>query len=71
MQKGKVQSLKTGYGFIESDLGQRVFFHKAALPDRKLFGSLKIGDQLEFEMAKDSMGGYHAIRIYLPEGDDK
>ncbi len=57
MAKGTIARLITdrGYGFITTEEGKDVFFHRTALQDLE-FDSLKEGQALEFEIEEGSRG---------------
>ena len=57
MAKGTITRLirDRGYGFITTEDGKDVFFHRTALQDLE-FDSLKEGQPLEFEIEKGSRG---------------
>ena len=65
MKKGIIERLvrDRGFGFIRSDAGESVFFHRSALPSAE-FDRLEQGDRVEFE---DTMGdrGLKATRVRL------
>jgi CspA family cold shock protein len=58
---GKIKSLNAGYGFIKSDTGQEVFFHKSSLEDC-VFEWLRVGQRVRFNM-EDSPKGVRAACV--------
>lgn len=68
MKKGIVERLvrERGFGFIRSERGESVFFHRTALPGAE-FDRLEQGSRVEFE---DTMGdkGLRATRVRLVSG---
>ena len=65
MKKGTIDRLvrDRGFGFIRSERGESVFFHRSALPGGE-FDRLEQGDRVEFE---DTMGdkGLKATSVRL------
>ena len=57
MAKGTIGRLMRdrGYGFITTEDGKDVFFHRTALQDLE-FDSLKEGQSVEFEVEEGSRG---------------
>lgn len=57
MAKGTIRRLlkDRGYGFITTEDGKDIFFHRTALRGLR-FDSLKEGQSLEFEVEKGSKG---------------
>jgi len=57
MVKGKVKWFngKKGYGFISAETGEDVFVHFSEIQD-KGFKSLDEGQEVEFELLKDTKG---------------
>ena len=57
MPKGKIGRLMKdrGYGFITTEDGKDIFFHRTALQDIK-FDSLREGQSLEFEIEEGPKG---------------
>lgn len=55
-QRGRLQNLKNGYGFITPDNGGRnVFFHWSEIRNRD-FNDLSIGDSVEFVLSSNERG---------------
>lgn len=54
-----------GYGFIATEDGKDIFFHRIALQGLR-FDSLKEGQSLEFEV-KEGSKGPHAVNIRSSE----
>ena len=67
MLSGIIQRLigERGFGFIKSDDGQDLFFHRSEL-QRVAFDSLKEGQTVEFEKS-DTARGLKAVNIKLIE----
>jgi len=65
MAKGTIKNLVTGrgYGFIEAEDGEGIFFHRTGLQDAD-FESLKEGQAVEYE-TEQSPKGLRAINIRL------
>ena len=57
MAKGKVKCFnsKKGYGFISSESGEDVFVHYSEIQE-KGYRSLDEGQEVEFEIEKDTKG---------------
>ena len=66
MAKGKIKKLvrDRSYGFIATEDGKDVFFHRTALQGLE-FDSLKEGQLLEFEVEQEAKG-LHAVNIRSP-----
>jgi cold shock CspA family protein len=63
--KGSIKVLKEGFGFIASEETQGdTFFHANNLIDCE-FNSLKVGDELEFEIGEGNNGRKQAIDVRL------
>ncbi len=45
-----------GFGFIRSEVGQDVFFHRSELQDAS-FDTLQGDEQVEYEMGRDERSG--------------
>jgi CspA family cold shock protein len=58
---GKIKSLNAGYGFIKSETGQEVFFHKSTLEDC-VFEWLRIGQRVRFHV-EDAPKGPRATSV--------
>ncbi len=67
MAKGTVARLiaDRGYGFITTEEGKDVFFHRTSLQGLE-FDSLKDGQALEFEIEEGSRGP-RAVNVKSPE----
>ncbi|HPA15724.1 MAG TPA: cold shock domain-containing protein [Desulfobacterales bacterium] len=63
MLEGKVKwfNEKKGYGFIETDDGGEIFFHRTAIEDHGFFGIQKL-DRVAFEI-KETARGPQAVRV--------
>jgi len=63
MAEGHIKwySEKKGYGFIETDNGGEIFFHKNGIEDHGHFG-LQKSDHVLFEL-KDTPKGTQAVRV--------
>ena len=57
MHKGKIKSIdrENGFGFIEGEDGQKVFFHQRWLRKTK-FRDLKLGDEVVFDIDQGPRG---------------
>lgn len=57
MYKGKIKSIdrENGFGFIEAEDGQKVFFHQRWLRKTK-FRDLKLGDDVVFDIDHGNRG---------------
>lgn len=55
MAKGVIKSLKKSFGFIKTQDGKEIFFHKTALKNTS-FELLKEGDVVEFNIVKTVKG---------------
>ena len=71
MLKGKIKSIEraSGYGFIESEEGAKIFFHQRWLRNIK-FSELKEGDEVLFEVNQGPRGP-RAHRLTLPGAEKK
>ncbi len=73
MPKGTIRRLMDrGYGFIQSESGEDLFFHSNDLVGVE-FASLKEGQEVEFEKGQGSDGRPKAVSVSLAEtqvGDD-
>jgi len=65
MCKGKIVEIERskGYGFIESDNGERIFFHQRWLK-RIRFRDLKVGDEVAFTINQGPRGPRASNLIY-------
>lgn len=70
MHTGKVKKLVAdrGFGFISDTDGREVFFHQSSLIDAD-FGSLKEGQEVEFEVEK-SPKGPRAVNVKIAAGQE-
>ncbi len=65
--KGTIRRLfDRGYGFIKTEQGEDLFFHRNNFEGVE-FGSLFIGQEVEFEMGQDSKGRPAAVKVLLSE----
>ena len=64
MQKGTVKFFNDskGFGFIKTENGEEVFFHKTNVKDTGFRNILRQGDAVEFE-SKSEQRGKRAINI--------
>jgi len=64
--KGKIKKLNKakGYGFITTDEGEEIFFHKAELSTGLVFNALETGEELMFfvEEGKKGKKATHIIK---------
>ncbi|MCX5998837.1 MAG: cold shock domain-containing protein [Chloroflexi bacterium] len=67
MAKGTIKKLigDKGYGFIQTEEGKELFFHRNQLQDME-FSSLKEGQKVEFEVGKSRDGRPEAAKVKLP-----
>ncbi|MCB1195444.1 cold shock domain-containing protein [bacterium] len=65
--QGKIKKIirEKGFGFIETQEGRDVFFHKNALVDMN-FETLNLGEEVQFEIEKTHKGP-RAINVTLAE----
>ncbi len=78
MPKGTIRRLMDrGFGFIKAEQEGDLFFHRNSLEGVE-FGSLFVGQEVEFEMGQDSKGRPQAVKVRLAEtqafddgGDDQ
>ncbi len=78
MPKGTIKLLMNrGYGFIQTEDGTDLFFHRSALEGVE-FNSLSEGQEVEFEKSQDPNGRPAAVKVRLIEtqasddgGDDQ
>jgi CspA family cold shock protein len=67
MPKGTIRRLMDrGYGFIQSESGEELFFHSNDLVGVE-FNSLKEGQEVEFEKGQGRDGRPQAVRVRLTE----
>jgi cold shock CspA family protein len=55
-----------GFGFIKAEQEGDLFFHRNSVEEVE-FGSLFVGQELEFEMGQDSKGRPQAVKVRLAE----
>ena len=70
MPRGKIKTLVTdrGFGFIGSEGGGDLFFYQTALQGADYgvdFNSLRVGQEVEFEIGKGRDGRPQAINVRL------
>ena len=71
MAKGTIRRLmERGYGFIKSELGEDLFFHRKELEGVEFIG-LSEGQEVEFEIGQDSKGRPQAVKVRLTEAEVK
>lgn len=56
VQEGVIVQLQDKYGFIESDTGDRYFFHQSSIIDDKDGIGLRIGGRVSFDFGKNHQG---------------
>ena len=67
MAKGTIKKLMDkGFGFISAGGEEDLFFHRNSLEGVE-FGSLFVGQGVEFEMGQDSKGRPQAVKVRLAE----
>ena len=67
MPKGTIrQVIDRGFGFIKTEEGKDLFFHRSEIEGVE-FSSLKIGQEVEFEIGKDKKGSPQAVKVRLTE----
>jgi len=67
MAKGAIRRLMDrGYGFIQSELGEDLFFHSNDLVGVG-FNSLREGQEVEFEKGQGRDGRPQAVKVKLAE----
>ena len=67
MPKGTIRLLMDrGYGFIKAEDGKDLFFHRNEI-DGVEFSSLKVGQEVEFELGQDKKGRPQALKVKLTE----
>jgi CspA family cold shock protein len=64
MQKGTIKRLiaDRGFGFIKTEGEEELFFGRNQLQGVD-YGSLREGQEVEFEVTRDPNGRLHAIRV--------
>jgi len=72
MQKGTIKRLITdrGFGFIKAEQEEDLFFGRNQLRGVD-YGSLREGQEVEFEVTRDPSGRLHAIRVRLAQPKGK
>ena len=67
MAKGTIRRLMDrGYGFIQSESGEDLFFHRNDLVGGG-FNSLREGQEVEFEKGEEPDGRTRAVKVKLAE----
>jgi len=67
MPKGTIrQIIDRGFGFIKTAEGKDLFFHRKEFQGVE-FSSLKIGQDVEYEIGQDKKGRTQAIKVKLIE----
>jgi CspA family cold shock protein len=67
MPKGTIRQLmERGFGFIKTEDGKDFFFHRNEIEGVE-FSSLKIGQEVEFEVGHDKKGRTQAVKVRLTE----
>ena len=67
MPKGTIRQLiERGFGFIKTEEGKDLFFHRNECEGVE-FSSLKIGQEVEFEIGQDKKGRPQAVKVRLIE----
>ena len=67
MAKGTIRQLMDrGFGFIKSEEGKDLFFHRNEIEGVE-FSSLRAGQEVEFEKGQDSKGRPQAVKVRLTE----
>ncbi len=67
MAKGTIKKLMgdKGYGFIQTEEGKELFFHRNQLQGMD-FSSLKEGQEVEYEAGTGRDGRTEAVKVKLP-----
>jgi CspA family cold shock protein len=70
MQKGTIKRLiaDRGFGFIKTEREDSLFFGGSQLQGVS-YGSLREGQQVEFEVTRGPNGHLHAIRVRLAQSE--
>lgn len=68
VQEGTIQTIKQGYGFIQTASGSTVFFHYTGVIDPD-FNELKPGDRVLYEMGRNDRGPC-AVRVRLDRREE-
>ena len=67
MTKGTIKKLMdNGFGFIKTEEEKDLFFHRNEIEGVE-FSSLRVGQEVEFEMGQDSKGRPQAVKVRLVE----
>ena len=67
MPKGTIrQIIDRGFGFIKTAEGKDIFFHRKEFQGVE-FSSLKIGQDVEYEIGQDKKGRTQAVKVKLIE----
>jgi len=67
MPKGTIrQVIDHGFGFIKTEEGKDIIFHRNDFEDMS-FPSLKVGQEVEFEIGQDITGHLQAVKVRLTE----
>ncbi len=65
MTKGTIKKLMdNGFGFINTEGGKDLFFHRNEIEGVE-FTSLRVGQEVEYEMGQDSKGRPQAVKVRL------
>jgi CspA family cold shock protein len=67
MAKGTIKTLirDKGYGFIQTEEGKELFFHRNQLQDVD-YSSLEQGQEVEYEAGTGRDGRTEAVKVKLP-----
>ena len=72
MAKGTIRRLvmDRGFGFIKGETGEDLFFHRSELQGVE-YGSLREGQEVEFEVGRGRDGRSQAVKVRLaqPKGE--
>jgi len=67
MPKGTIKKIMDlGFGFIKTEEGKDLFFHRNECEGVQ-FSSLKVGQEVEFEIGQDKKGRPQAVKVRLTE----
>jgi len=68
MAKGTIKKLISdkGFGFIQTEEGKDLFFHRTQLQDVD-YSSLKEGQEVEYETGTGRGGRPEAVKVKLPQ----
>ena len=67
MPKGTIkQVIDRGFGYIRTDGGEDIIFHRNDFEDMA-FPSLKVGQEVEFEIDQDITGHLQAVKVRFTE----